>query len=425
MTPDQDTGRSGTGTMTWPDEMFPVAPDAVESGARLPQLVPRDVPVARTGNWDDFVARTGSKLEPSHLLALGIAAATVAWFATGAIMGSGNAGAPPLPPAMPVVAGDGPLFRVSVQTFDSAPREARLVVRGRTEADARVTVKAQTAGIVEAVYFAKGSRVGKGDMLCSLAPGAREAALAESNAALARAKLDHDASSRLAEGNVATSLELARSKAALDAAAAAVKKSELELERTNIAAPFSGIVEEQPAKLGDFVGVGAPCAVLVAADPMLVVGAVSERQVGRLEPGMTGTAKLVTGEEVRGKLRFVASTADPSTRTFRIELAVPNPQGRLRDGVTATMSIVLKGEPAHVLPHSALTLNDAGQIGVRAIEKGDTVRFMPVELLGDDDKWAWVAGLPKQVTLIMAGHEFVSDGQRVEPVAQQRTAQTK
>ena len=373
-------------------------------------------------------------LTPTNLIAMAVAMAVGFWAVTsdvfvssaanvsgatdvsGAANTSGTAGNGGAGNFAVLSIGEPPPFPVTVQVSQAVRHDQALIVRGRTEASARVAIKSETVGVVEAITATKGTPVVKGDVLCSLQRGSRDAALAEANAQLARARLDHDASTQLGDRDAAAKLALAGNKASLDAAEAAVKKAEIELGRTRISAPFSGIVEEQPAKGGELVTVGSVCAVLIAPDPVFIVGAVTERDVGRLRAGMDGTAQLVTGEKVSGAIRFVGGAAEPSTRTFRIEMEVSNPDGRLRDGVTATMRIPLKGEAAHRLPHSALTLNDAGQLGVRIIEQGDTAQFRPVKVLTDERGGVWVGGLPRDITVIVAGQDFVTDGQRVGPV---------
>ncbi len=358
-------------------------------------------------------------LTPTNLVLFAVAMAVGFWAVTSDVFVSGSAnvaGAANNGGAGNIAAmsiGEPPPFPVTVQASQAVRHDQILTVRGRTEAGARVAIKSETAGVVEAVPANKGTPVARGDVLCALQRGAHDAALAEANAQLARARLDHDATTQLAEAGTATKQVLAGTKAALDAAEAAVKKAEVELGRTRISAPFAGIVEEQPAKAGELLNVGSVCAVLIAPDPIFIVGAVTERDVGRLKQGMYGTAQLATGEKVSGAIRFVGTAAEQSTRTFRVELEVANPDGTLRDGVTATMRIPLKGKSAHRLPPSALTLNDAGQLGVRVIERGDLAQFRPVKVLSDERGAVWVGGLPRDITVIVAGQDFVTDGQRV------------
>ena len=349
------------------DDRYDYEPEAYEQRYGPPITSRRSSVPANDANTDRGYLTPANWVLFAVAMVMGFWAVTSDVFVSGPanVAGAANDGGAGNIAAMSV--GEPPPFPVTVQASQAIRHDQVLIVRGRTEASARVAIKSETASVVEAVAATKGVPVVKGDALCSLQRGARDAALGEANAQLARARLDHDASTELAEPGITTKLALAGNKASLAAAEAAVKKAEIELGRTRISAPFSGIVEEQPAKAGELLSVGSVCAVLIAPDPLFIVGAVTEREVGRLRPGMDGTAQLVTGEKVSGAIRFVGSAAETSTRTFRVELEVPNPDGRLRDGVTATMRIPLKGEAAHRLPPSALTLNDAGQLGVRVI----------------------------------------------------------
>jgi membrane fusion protein, multidrug efflux system len=282
---------------------------------------------------------------------------------------------------------------VMVQTSRAVKRDQMFNIRGRTEAAARVSVKAEISGVVESVGVAKGAKVQKGDELCALQQRAQNTALAQAHGQLAQAQLDTPGKTQLAE--------------------AAVKKAELDMARTRIVAPFPGFVEEQPAKPGALMNVGSVCAVVIAPDPLFVVGAVAEKDVSRVKQGMKGTAKLATGEIVAGSISFVASAAEANSRVFRVELQVPNADGKLRDGVTATLQLATNSEPAHILPPSALTMNDAGALGVRVVDQAQKAKFMPVKVLGDERERIWVSGLPAEVKIIVVGQDYLTDGQRV------------
>ena len=101
---------------------------------------------------------------------------------------------------------------------------------------------------------------------------------------------------------------------------------EIDIGYTAIRAPFDGVIEERAVEIGDFVNVGDSAARIVDLDPVLVVGQAAERDIGKIKVGMPGTARLVTGETVAGKVRFVGSSADAKTRTFRVELEVSEPR---------------------------------------------------------------------------------------------------
>ncbi len=162
--------------------------------------------------------------------------------------------------------------------------------------------------------------------------------------------------------------------------------------------------------------VGDKCETVIAPEPFLAVGAVSENEVGQVAIGEPATATLVTGETVQGKVRFVADRADTATRTFRVEVQLPNPDNKLRDGVSADIHIPVKKVAAVKISPGILVLDDRGIVGVRAVEAG-IVRFLPVQIISDAPDGMWIAGIPDRTAIITVGQEFVTEGERVKAVA--------
>ena len=93
---------------------------------------------------------------------------------------------------------------------------------------------------------------------------------------------------------------------------------------------------------------------------------------------------------------------------------MPNTDLAIRDGQTAEIVISSDGEAAHLLPSSALTLNDQGDLGIRAVDATNHVEFFGVSVLRDTVDGIWVAGLPEQVDVIVVGQEFVIQGVAVD-----------
>ncbi len=304
-------------------------------------------------------------------------------------------------------------FTVSVRTIAPENWRDEVFLRGRTEALRKVTVRSETAGVVAETPVEPGRLVAEGDILCRLRIDAREAALREAEAALAKARLDYDAGVKLSKDGFRSETSVASLKAALDLAKASVEQARVEIGKTRISAPFAGVFDDRAVEVGDFLKIGDPCGVVMERSPILVVGFASERDVGKLSVGDRGLARLSTGETIDGAVRFIASSADPATRTFRIELEIPNEDGAIKDGVTADFTIFAADRDAYLVPRSALILDDEGRLGVRSVKDG-VVHLNAVRLLGEAAGGVWVGGLDGRLELIVRGQEFVAEGQTVD-----------
>ena len=342
------------------------------------------------------------------------------------------------------------------RTVDSA-----VILRGRTEAARQVTVAAETSGLVMSEPLRKGTFVNAGEQLCRLDPGTRQASLAEAVARLAEAEgrvpeaeasvteavarvreaeINLNAAQRLSEDGFASetrvvsaqaSMEAAQAalqransgvasaRAGIEAAAAAVASAERQIELLTIAAPFAGLLETDTAELGTLMQPGSPCATIIQLDPIKLVGFVPETEVSKVTLGAMAGARLATGTEIRGQVTFLSRSADQLTRTFRVEVTVPNEDMSISDGQTVEIYVASAGQNAHLIAQSSLTLNDEGALGVRTIDADGTAKFMPVTLLRDTAQGVWVTDLPDEVDIITIGQEFVTDGVPVAPTFQE------
>ncbi|KEJ90096.1 efflux RND transporter periplasmic adaptor subunit [Sulfitobacter donghicola] len=339
------------------------------------------------------------------------------------------------------------------QNIDSA-----VLLRGQTAAARQVAVLSETSAIVISEPLRKGAQIEKGQVLCKLDEGTRGASLAlalaqlsearyrvpeaearvqEASALLEEARINQNASSRLNEGGFASTTRVASSDAAvaaaeagvstaqsglsaahsgIEAAQAAVQTAETELDRLVIKAPFSGLLESDTAELGSLLQPGALCATIIQLDPVKLEGFVPETEVNRIQVGAKAGARLAAGGgDVQGTVTFLSRSADPQTRTFSVEIEVPNPDLKIRDGQTAEILIASDGAKAHLVPQSALTLNDEGTLGLRLVDADNIVSFHAVELVRDTTKGVWVTGLPEVADIIVVGQEYVIAGVEVLP----------
>lgn len=313
-----------------------------------------------------------------------------------------------------------PAVAVVAVRSEASPVETGIVLRGRTEARREVVVRAETTGLVISEPLRRGTIVAAGDLLCRLDPGTRPAQLAEAQARLAEAEANNRASESLVERGFTSETAAIANRAALQAAQAAIDQAERELTRLEIHAPFGGLLDADTAELGALLQPGSECATIIDLDPIKLAGFAPERLVDQIETGARVGARLLNGEEFAGTVSFVSRSADDETRTFRVEAEVPNPDLAIRDGITAEILVSLEGRSGHLLPQSALTLDDAGRIGVRSVD-GDRAAFLPVEVIRDTAEGVWVAGLPETLDVIVVGQDFVTEGQPIIATFEEKT----
>lgn len=302
--------------------------------------------------------------------------------------------------------------RLSAKDFTEYVR-----VRGRTEAFRTVDVKAEQAGRVIATPIAEGTRVNQGEVLCEIAVDTRASDLHEAESRRHQTKVEYDAVLDLQKQGLTSAVSVAQAKAAFDAAVAAVARTQLALENTRIKAPFAGVVEARPAEIGALLERGHVCATLLDDDPMLLVGLVPEQQIGKLKVGASVSAELLTGETINAMVTYLSHSAEAVSRSYRIEARIEQNSGTVLDGITAEMFIAAAEIQAHLIPASALTLSDSGNVGVKTLNNKGIVAFNPVSIVGDEpaqvDSGVWITGLASEVTLITHGQEIVFAGQQV------------
>ncbi|MBD1549381.1 efflux RND transporter periplasmic adaptor subunit [Roseibium aggregatum] len=358
------------------------------------------------------------RLKFSYVLAIGLAAGIGIWMYSGTyvIGGRGDSADATPPPAERQEKAGNDLFRVQVSTLTATERQPVLEIRGRTEAEAKVEVRAETAARVVERPAIEGNHVSKGDVLCVLDKGTRESKVLEATAALAQAELDHTAASQLNSKGFTAETRVMAMQAALDAAQARVEEAKMELSRTVIHSPIDGVIQSPMANVGARLNIGDVCATVVETDPMIAIGQVSEADIGLISKGMDAEVRLISGQTMSGTVRYIAPAADPETRTFRIEVELPNKEGVARDGTTALTRLKLPSQKAHKISPAILTLNDDGELGLRGVTDDQVTVFYPVKVLGGGEDGIWVGGLPNTVRIITVGQDYVTDGQKVEPV---------
>lgn len=355
-------------------------------------------------------------MKASRITAVSLIAAAALWIASGHLMphdsSEGQAA------VRPGEAKTQPAFRVSVATAAVVEHSPMLALSGRTEAERRVAMTARTGGVLTELRVKRGQHVEKGDIIAILSDEAREAQVAQAEALVDQRKAELEAKRTLIASGALPKLDLVNLESQHKAAQAALATARAERDRGLVRAPWPGVITDVPAEVGGaaFSMAGKEIAMLVALDPMLAVVEVSERRLAGIKVGESADVRLITGDVVKGRVRYVSKSASATTRTYRVEVEMENADGRIPDGITAEVLLSLKPVAAAKLPRSALTISSGGDIGVRVIGESDKVAFVPVRLIEDQQDTMWVSGISDGARVIVRGQDFVRDGQVVAPV---------
>ena len=345
-------------------------------------------------------------------------AGAVAWIASGEFSSVGSAqtaeGKESPTPAAPA-ADAAPLVRTVSAVEPVFIDHARAIrLSGITEADKRVELAARAEGVIAALTLTKGGMVEAGSVIMTLEGPEAMAQEEIARIALDQKERDLGVAQKLFEGGSTSESNLTNARSARDAAAAELARARASADRLRLKAPFGGVVDTVSVELGEWVQTGTPVATILSLDPILVKAEVSEIDLSSIAVGSTAKVRLVNGTEMDGTVRLVAREASAQTRTFPVEIALPNPDLTLPSGMTAEVSLFAAPTRAVVVPRSVITLAEDGQLGLRVVGADNVAQFAAVQIIDDTPEGLVVTGVPDGVRIITAGQDLVRNGDKVE-----------
>ena len=309
-----------------------------------------------------------------------------------------------------------PQSKVRVRTQIAEEVTRTIIVNGKTAPARVVELSAETDGRVESIGAKRGANIDRNTVIVRLDERDRSARLAQAEATVRQREVEYEARARLKVESYVSEAQLQEGVALLEAARAELTRARLDLDYMQVRAPFDGALQARAVEIGDFLKVGDPIATFVDNRTIIVSANVSEFDARFVHVGMTAKAILATGEDLHGKIRYVAPVADEATRTFTVELEVDNRDGAIRAGGTAELHIPAESILAHRISPSLLTLDDAGNIGLKIINDSGKVEFVVADIALSSGDGIWVAGLPETVTIITVGQGFVTTGSVVDAI---------
>lgn len=361
------------------------------------------------------------QIKGHKVIAIIVLIAAAAWVGTGkfASVGSEEAhAAQPAPdsttgPAETANGNTSGLRTVAAVTpaFIDHAREIR--ISGVTGADKRAVLAARSSGVISALPIKQGDVVTADATVMTVEGADVAAAVMTAKATLAQREQELEVAEKLFKTGNTAELQLIKVRADKAAAEAALSQAEAAVDRLSLDAPFSGVIDKVDVELGEWVQSGTPIATILSLDPIVVRAEVSELDVGYVAVDNRASVRLVNGTVLEGTVRHIAREASAETRTYPVEVSLPNPDGAVPAGMTAEVSLFTQPERAVVVPRSVITLSSEGELGLRIVGADDVAQFASVELIDDTPEGLVVTGVPADARIVVLGQDLVRDGETV------------
>lgn len=224
-------------------------------------------------------------------------------------------------------------------------------------------VTTESGGVVRSIEFDAGQPVRAGTVLVRLNSANEEATLRSLEAAAKLARVQADRWQKLGKDKLVSLDDVQSRVTAAATAQAQVDAQRALIEQKTIRAPFSGVLGIRKVNLGQFVGPGDAIVSLQQLDPIYLDFSLPERRMGELVEGtmVHATVDAMPGTAFDGRVTAVEPQVDPSTRNFKAQATVQNPDGKLRPGSFAHVGFALGGErQVVVIPQTAISFNPYG-----------------------------------------------------------------
>ncbi|MCC6599021.1 MAG: efflux RND transporter periplasmic adaptor subunit [Alphaproteobacteria bacterium] len=353
-------------------------------------------------------------MKTPHAIAIGLTGLLVLWMGAGMLF----KGQPPAAKSQETAqAAPGNAMVVEVRAQTAQPVTGYITAQGHVMPDREVIIRAEAEAQVKKILIKEGNSVKTGDILAKLDMNDRQIRLEKARAKTAEEQRKYNSAKNLAAKGYTAKTRTDETLAALKAAQAEEKQIALEIENTNIKAPFDGIIDHQNIEKGAYVRIGDEVFTLVDNDPLVVTVYVPQHEIAALETGGKAEIKLATGQDREGTIRFIAPRAEQATRTFRVEAQIANPDN-LPSGTSASVRIPRKSVLAHFASPALLSLDKKGATGIKTVNENGIVEFYPVQIISAKPGGIYVTGLPERARIIVNGQGFVAAGEKVSYVSE-------
>lgn len=324
---------------------------------------------------------------------------------------------------------------VSVASPTLATSSSNSSFTGTVTARREARLSPRLSGLVQAADFEVGDHFDRGQTLIQLDPTLaeielklREAELALARAEVAETKRLFDEAVRLGDKGLARSTRLSlendfkQAEIELQRAETAVRREKERIRRHEIVAPFPGIVAEKFTEVGEWVETGTPVASFVGDDLRLEVRVPQERIEEALSTeSVSVEVQGIPDLAIEGRVDALGPVVDPRTRTFLVRIALADPPGILKPGMSATAVFRPRtDQPVLLIPRDAVIRNEVGEASVWTLDSSGDGPVAVSRSIGlgppRGTQAIVVSGLSADDRVVVRGNESLREGQAVRVV---------
>jgi membrane fusion protein (multidrug efflux system) len=301
----------------------------------------------------------------------------------------------------------------------AAPLSEQVTAVGTLLSNEAVTVSSEIAGRLKEIHFEEGRPVEKGAPLFTLDDSVYRAQLADAEAKLKLAEQTHQRTAQLFKNKYATAQSADEATSNLAVSTATVELARVQLEKTRIIAPFSGIVGLRHVSAGEYITAGQPLVNLEAIDPVKADFRVPEKFLPAIRVGQTIRIKVdaFPDDTFEGKVYAIDPRLDVAGRSLLVRAMVPNSDQRLRPGLFARVTVFLQlKEDALSVPEQAIVPQGDDQYVFKIVD-GKARMTKVVTGTRREGRVEIVEGLAAGDEVVTAGQLKIRDGSAVSVVA--------
>ena len=308
---------------------------------------------------------------------------------------------------------------VEVASVQSRTVRDQFHALGSIASDEQIEVVSELSAVVKELTFNEGQAVAQGAQLARLDDREIRADAERAEAQQEQAQSAYKRSEKLLEQSAISQQEMDDAKAALKVAQANAALASARLDKTRIRAPFAGLVGRRRVSPGAYLREGEVITDLARVDEMKVSFAAPERYAGMLHPGIAVDAitPAFPRDHFPGRLTVVDPVIDPETRTVQLVAKLPNPDRRLRPGMSANVSVTFAERPGALVVPDEAVFAEGTQSFVFLVKADSTVTKAAVTLgTRDSARVEILHGLNAGQQVVRAGHQKLYEGAHVMPV---------